>query len=105
MIIIRVKLIYMVWDVASISKLPFCSLSRLPPVQSRNVCFSQQLGSVLSEPGGFSPGPHPKCSFNSTCQNALRAVLSSSSADCFTPTIQNASNHRACATGPILKRR
>nr|DAV44082.1 MAG TPA: hypothetical protein [Caudoviricetes sp.] len=83
MIIIRVKLIYMVWDVVSMSKSPFCSLPPRTCTELSLTCaLASPCGSVLSEPGGLlpRPGPHPKRSFNSTCQNALCAVLSSSSA-------------------------
>lgn len=42
--------------------------------------LSRAIKICTSEPGGFSSAlvPHPKRSFNSTCQNALCAVLSSS---------------------------
>ena len=104
MIIIRVKLIYMVWDVVSMSKSPFCSL---PPHTCTETWVLANLSGSVREPGTFSKSPALTQSVLSTPLARMLCVRSSPQVPPVDdiPTIQNASNHRACGTGPILKRR
>ncbi len=102
MIIIRVKLIYMVWDVVSISKLPFCNL---PPHTLQRKGFSQPSGSVKESRADFSPAPALTQSVLSTPLARMLCVRSSPQVPPVddTPTIQNASNHKPCANRAYSK--
>ena len=79
MIIIRVKIIYMVWEQREVSKIAVLQplLPRLYRV--KNVCFSQLVGVCTEKPGAFSKFPA-----------LTQSILSIPLAECF-------------VCGPLLK--
>ena len=101
-ILICDNIVFMVWDVVSISKLPFCNL---PPHTLQRKGFSQPSGSVKESRADFSPAPALTQSVLSTPLARMLCVRSSPQVPPVddTPTIQNASNHKTCANRAYSK--